>query len=76
MRRGRLFWRRLGNKEGTQDKANDRQGGLTHAFISHFVSEEDRKYYLEKDPVHLAFVKDVTPLVKQVRVVDFEDGVF
>lgn len=40
------------------------------------MSEEDRKYYLEEDPVHLAFVKDVTPLVKQVRVVDFEDGVF
>ena len=60
----------------TEDKANAEQGGLTHAFISHFVSEADRKYYLEKDPVHLAFVESVKPLVKQVRVVDFEDGVF
>ncbi len=49
---------------------------MTHAFISHFVSEADRKYYLEKDPVHLAFVKSVGPLVKQVKVVDFEDGLF
>ncbi|KFZ13317.1 hypothetical protein V502_06684 [Pseudogymnoascus sp. VKM F-4520 (FW-2644)] len=63
-------------KKGTGDKANAGQGGLTHAFISHFVSEADRKYYLEKDPVHLAFVESVKPLVKQVRSVDFEDGVF
>jgi hypothetical protein len=40
------------------------------------VNEADRKYYLEKDPVHLAFVESVKTLVKQVRVVDFEDGVF
>ncbi|KFY23654.1 hypothetical protein V491_02462, partial [Pseudogymnoascus sp. VKM F-3775] len=42
---------------GTGGKNNSPEGldgGLTHAFISHFVSEEDRKYYLEKDPVHLA----------------------
>lgn len=63
-------------RKGTADKANAGQGGLTHAFISHFVSEADRNYYLEKDPVHLAFVESVKPLVKQVRVVDFEDSVF
>ncbi|OBT69583.1 hypothetical protein VE03_00868 [Pseudogymnoascus sp. 23342-1-I1] len=61
---------------GKNNSPEGQAGGLTHAFISRFVNEADRKYYLEKDPVHLAFVKDVTPLVKQVRVVDFEDGVF
>jgi hypothetical protein len=39
------------------------------------VSEADRTYYLEKDPVHLAFVESIKGLVKQARVVDFEDGV-
>jgi hypothetical protein len=41
-----------------------------------FDNEEDRKYYLEKDPAHLAFVKSVGAVVKKVQVVDFTPGVF
>jgi hypothetical protein len=52
------------------------QGGITHAFVVEFDDEEDRKYYLEKDPAHLAFVKSVGAVVKQVQVVDFAPGVF
>ncbi|CZT16712.1 uncharacterized protein RCC_02547 [Ramularia collo-cygni] len=52
------------------------QGGLTHAFISEFQSEEDRTYYLQRDPAHLAFVASLDGVVEQVRVMDFESGKF
>ncbi len=42
--------------------------------MSEFQSEEDRKYYLEKDPAHLEFVASLGGLVENVRVVDFEPG--
>lgn len=44
--------------------------------MSQFESEEDRRYYLEKDPAHLEFVRSLEGLVRNVRVVDFEPGVF
>jgi len=52
------------------------QGGITHAFVVEFDNEEDRKYYLEKDPAHLAFVKSIGAVVKKAQVVDFTSGVF
>lgn len=52
------------------------QGGITHAFVSEFDSEEDRRYYLEKDPAHLAFVKSISGVVSKAQVVDFSPGVF
>ncbi|KAH7317313.1 stress responsive A/B barrel domain-containing protein [Rhexocercosporidium sp. MPI-PUGE-AT-0058] len=51
-------------------------GGITRAFVGEFENEEDRKYYLEKDPAHLAFVKSLGPVVKKAQVVDFMPGVF
>jgi hypothetical protein len=39
-------------------------------------NEEDRNYYLEKDPAHLAFVKSIGGVVKKAQVVDFTPGVF
>lgn len=39
-------------------------------------SEEDRKYYLEKDPVHLGFAEFALPFIQTARVVDFEPGKF
>lgn len=53
-----------------------KQGGFSHGFVSHFESDEDRKYYLEKDPAHLAFVKSLEGIVQNVRVVDYEPGKF
>jgi len=55
---------------------NDEQGGFSHCFVSHFASEEDRTYYLEEDPAHLAFKKSLEGIVQNVRVVDYEPGEF
>jgi hypothetical protein len=41
-----------------------------------FENAEDRKYYLEKDPAHLAFKNSIGAVVKKVQVVDFTPGVF
>jgi hypothetical protein len=41
-----------------------------------FENEEDRKYYLEKDPAHLAFVESIGSVLKKAQVVDFTVGVF
>lgn len=50
---------------------------MTHIFISEFENEADRKYYLEKDPAHHAFVKGLGQgIVSKVQVVDFIPGVF
>jgi len=52
------------------------QRGVTHAFVMEFENEEDREYYLEKDPQHLLFVKSLEGKVAIVQVVDFEPGKF
>jgi len=51
-------------------------GGFSHGFVSHFASQEDRNYYIEKDPAHLAFVKSLDGVIQNVRVVDYEPGEF
>lgn len=52
------------------------QGAFSHAFVTHFKDEEDRRYYLEEDPAHLAFVESLTEIIQNVRVVDYSPGVF
>ena len=52
------------------------QGGFTHGFVSEFESDGDRKYYLEKDPAHLEFVTSLEDVVQNVRVLDFQPGVY
>lgn len=52
------------------------QGAFTHGFVSEFQNEEDRKYYLEQDPAHLAFVASLADIMQNVRVVDFVPGKF
>jgi hypothetical protein len=49
---------------------------MTHIFLEEFENEEDRKYYLEKDPAHLAFVRHIGNVVKKAQVVDFTPGIF
>ena len=44
--------------------------------MSEFQNAEDRKYYLEKDPAHLAFVASLEGVIQNVQVVDFEPGKF
>jgi hypothetical protein len=52
------------------------QNGVTHVFVIEFENEEDRKYYLEKDPAHLGFVGSIGGVVAKAQVVDFVPGVF
>ncbi len=52
------------------------QGGLTHGFVVEFASAEDRDYYVSKDPAHQAFVKKNGPRFDEVRVIDYEKGVY
>ena len=52
------------------------QGAFSHGFVSHFANEEDRMYYLEKDPAHKAFVKSLDGIIEHVRVVDYTPGVY
>ncbi|KAE9371885.1 stress responsive A/B barrel domain protein [Stipitochalara longipes BDJ] len=61
---------------GKQNSPEGLSGGLTHIFVVQLENEEDRKYYLEKDPAHLAFVKSIGGVVKKAQVVDFTPGVF
>jgi len=51
-----------------------RQGGFSHGFVCEFQTEEDRDYYLNKDPAHLEFVASLDGLVQNVRVVDYVPG--
>ena len=52
------------------------QGGFSHGFVVEFENEDDRKYYLEKDPAHLSFVKSLDDIMQRARIVDYEPGVF
>ncbi|OLN90005.1 hypothetical protein CCHL11_07228 [Colletotrichum chlorophyti] len=52
------------------------QDGITHVFVVEFESTEDRDYYVNKDPAHLAFVKQAGEAILKARVVDFTPGVF
>lgn len=58
------------------DTPTQPQNGFTHIFVSEFESEEDRAYYVNKDPAHLAFVKSLAGVVDKVQAVDFTPGVF
>jgi hypothetical protein len=44
--------------------------------VEEFASEEDRKYYLEKDPAHIAFIQSLGGEIEKIQVVDFTAGVF
>lgn len=56
--------------------ADRKQGGLTHGFVVEFASKADRDYYVSDDPAHQAFVKKNSPRFDDVRVVDYEKGVY
>jgi len=64
-----------GHGGGRNNSPEGLAGGYSHAFISEFQNDDDRRYYLEKDPAHLEFVSSLEGLVQNVKVVDFEPGV-
>lgn len=41
-----------------------------------FNSNEDRDYYVNKDPAHQAFKKEAGPFIEKAVVVDFQEGIF
>lgn len=60
------------------DGLTQKQRGIQYIFIAEFSNKEDRKYYLEKDPAHLAFVEDLkkSGFLANATVVDFTPGEF
>ncbi|KAJ7720801.1 hypothetical protein B0H16DRAFT_1603935 [Mycena metata] len=62
-----------GGKNNSPEGLN---GDFTHAFVIEFANEEDREYYLKKDPQHLGFVKGIAGIVSKAQVIDFVPGVF
>ena len=48
----------------------------TYGFVLEFESNDDKKYYLEKDPAHAEFVNSMRGVVSGIGVFDFEPGVF
>ncbi|KAF7550409.1 hypothetical protein G7Z17_g5740 [Cylindrodendrum hubeiense] len=66
----------LSSKGGRDNSIEGLQDGITHAFVVEFVSDEDREYYVTKDPAHREFVQRLMPLVEKGQVVDFTPGTF
>jgi len=66
----------LDSTGGRDNSPEGHQGAFSHAFVSYFSNEEDRRYYLEEDPAHLEFVKSLEDIIQNVRVVDYSPGVF
>lgn len=52
------------------------QVDFSHGFIVEFESEEDRKYYLEKDEAHFEFARGLAVAVQEVGILDFKPGVY
>ncbi|KAL4902298.1 hypothetical protein BDW74DRAFT_158334 [Aspergillus multicolor] len=63
-------------KAGCDTSIEGLQNKISHAFVSVFESQQDRDYFVTKDPVHLRLVKDVKGYLEQVQVVDFLDRVY
>ncbi|KAK3948185.1 stress responsive A/B barrel domain-containing protein [Pseudoneurospora amorphoporcata] len=61
---------------GRDNSPEGLQGGLTHAFVVEFESAAERDYYVNLDPIHQSFKKDIEPFVEKVTVVDFTNGAF
>ncbi|CAE7026128.1 hypothetical protein CFE70_003715 [Pyrenophora teres f. teres 0-1] len=51
-----------------------KSGNFTHGFVVEFESEEDRDYYVNKDPAHLEFAKFAGEVAGGVKVFDYEPG--
>ncbi|KAJ6015900.1 hypothetical protein N7540_010491 [Penicillium herquei] len=50
------------------------QHGITHAFVSQFSTTDDRDYFVQKDPAHMALVQSAKSKLAKVQVVDFIEG--
>lgn len=50
------------------------QGPFTHGFVVEFETEQDRDYYVSKDPAHQDFIKFAGEHLQNVKVLDYEPG--
>ncbi|KAK0637463.1 stress responsive A/B barrel domain-containing protein [Bombardia bombarda] len=62
-----------GGRDNSPEKL---QNGLTHAFVVEFESAAERDYYVEMDPAHQDFKRDIKDIVEKATVLDFTNGVF
>ncbi|KZO91929.1 hypothetical protein CALVIDRAFT_541416 [Calocera viscosa TUFC12733] len=61
---------------GKQTSPEGKGKGLQYGFVVEFETEEDRTYYLEADPDHLAFAGSNKGVANDVCVFDFTPGEF
>ncbi|PCG93332.1 Dimeric alpha-beta barrel [Penicillium occitanis (nom. inval.)] len=61
---------------GIDNSIEEIQNGITHAFVVEFANQEDRDYYVQKDPAHQEFIKSLDGVIEKVQVIDFTDRVF
>ncbi|KAG4025057.1 hypothetical protein MFRU_071g00120 [Monilinia fructicola] len=66
----------LASSGGRDNSPEGHQGGFSHGFVSHFANGADRDYYVKEDPAHLEFVAKAGRILQNVRVVDYDMGVF
>jgi len=66
----------LDSSGGRDTESFHQVGSFSHAFVSHFASEEDRSYYSNEDPAQKEFVKSLEGIIQNVRVVNYEPGTF
>ena len=64
------------NRQSRRAVTDNEKGGFTHGFVVEFKSTEDRDYYVTEDPSHQAFVKKNGAQFDDVRVIDYEKGVY
>jgi len=62
---------------GKDNSPEGLQHGYSHSFVLEFSSIDDRDYYINHDPAHMAFGGYLTGIVENnVMVMDFVPGVF
>lgn len=49
---------------------------MSHGYILEFKDEEDRQYFLDKDPSHQAFVEAISKESDDYLVLDFTPDLF
>ncbi|KAL1792944.1 hypothetical protein ACET3X_009451 [Alternaria dauci] len=59
---------------GKNNSPEGLSGNSTHGFVVEFANEEDRDYYVHKDPAHREFVESVGAVTNGITVFDYEPG--
>jgi hypothetical protein len=49
---------------------------ITHASVVEFANQEDRDYYVQKDPAHQEFIKSLDVVIEKAQIIDLTGSVF